>query len=90
MTAEDIYEFLKKNKGQFYSTRQISEELEIRQQTVSRSLNILSRYDDIVCEYRKLYSRYGSRYKKNKKNSATKQSWVYAYVKNKGDDKIGR
>lgn len=80
MGVEEIYEFLKENKG-FYSARQLSEELGIRQQTISRSLNIVSRYDDIVCEHHKLNIRHKSNIHDPTRNLPTRRTWVYAYKK---------
>lgn len=79
MAVEEIYQFLKEHKGVYYSAKQIAEQLGLSQQTTSRSLNVISRYADISCEYKKLDIRSLNRLLQ----LATKQSWVYAYVKNK-------
>ena len=76
MAAEETYKFLKQHKGIFYSVKQIAQILRLSQQTTSRSLNIISRYEDISCEFKQLKASHS----KIKKIQSTKRSWVYAYV----------
>ena len=75
MGVEEVYNFLKKHKG-FRSVKQIATALKLSIVSVTKSLNIITRYDDIVCEYVHLNSRPGI-YKSNLK---TKKAWVYTHA----------
>ncbi len=75
MGVDEIYNFLKENKG-FHSAKQISEGVKVSNRSVSKSINIITRYKDITCEYIYQNIREGI----YKSNLRTRKTWVYAHV----------
>jgi len=51
MGADEVYKYLKKNKGESYSANQIAEGIGISSISVARSLRAVGTYDDINAEY---------------------------------------
>ena len=86
MAVEEIYQFLKENRG-FFSAKQISLKLNLNVKSVRSSLNTIARYEDILCEYTYLMRGH----KKKRVGLKTRKAWVYAHVKKtKGDETNGR
>ena len=80
MGAEEVYCFLKKNKG-WHTALKIANDLNINPTGVRRSLKILTRYDDIACEYRHTVQKH-SNWKKPEEKTVTRRSrmaWMYKY-----------
>lgn len=75
MGVEEVYNYLKENEG-YHSAKEISNAIGIRTQAVNKSLNVISRYDDINGLYQSLNIRHFK-----DKLCRTKRSWVYSYVK---------
>ena len=50
MGVENIYEFLKKNGGNFFSTVEISKAIGLSDGSVSRALRILKKRKEVVCK----------------------------------------
>jgi len=75
MGVEEVYDFLKENKG-FHTAKDIYTKLSLNQKSVSKSLNTISRYEDIMCKFIHLDTRQGI----YKSGLRTKKAWVYAHV----------
>ena len=75
MGVEEVYNFLKKKKG-FHSAKQIAKALKLNVTSIRKSLNTVTRYEDIVCEYNHLMR------KKAYKSAGLKmrKAWVYAHA----------
>lgn len=50
MGVENIYEFLKKNSGNFFSTVEIGKAIGLSDGSVSRALGILKKRKEVVCK----------------------------------------
>ena len=86
MGVEQIYNYLKNHKG-FHSARDIYKALKLNQKSVSKSLNAIATFDDVVCEYAHIIR--GKAHKSV--GLKARKAWVYAHVSQiKGGDKIGR
>ena len=48
MGVENIYEFLKRNGGNFFSTKEIAKELGLTENSVSNSLKVLRKRKEVV------------------------------------------
>ena len=75
MGVDEVYRYLKKYKG-FHSAQKIADKLDYNVKSIRESLNVISRYKDIICEYLHLIRN------KTKKRVGlkTKRTWVYAHV----------
>ena len=84
MGVEEIYEYLKENEG-FHSAAEITLELDLNRKTIDRALGIVTRYEDITCQFLQLERKAIQ----GRVGLKTKRTWVYAHVnqiKNKGDE----
>ena len=76
MAVDEIYDYLKDNKG-FHSAKQIATALGIRTQAVNKSLKVVVTYKDIACKYVPLVRKH----KGKRVGLKTKKAWVYAHKK---------